>query len=94
MFPDILGYCWFSVLCYFGMQPFDFMHYSFLLFYQSLARLKILVSTDISVLGFYEYIGGYFYMNIDISEINKNTLKFMEILCKSVKMTLIIKYTH
>ena len=23
------------------------------------------------------YIGGYFYMNIDISEINKNTLKFM-----------------
>ena len=33
-------------------------------------------------------------MNIDISEINKNTLKFMKILCKSVKMTLIIKYTH
>ena len=29
-------------------------------------------------------------MNIDISEIKKNTLKFMEILCKSVKMTLII----
>ena len=23
------------------------------------------------------YISGYFYMNIDISEINKNTLKFM-----------------
>ena len=23
------------------------------------------------------YIDGYFYMNIDISEINKNTLKFM-----------------
>ena len=40
------------------------------------------------------YIGGYFYMNIDISEINKNTLKFMEILCKSVKMTLIMKYRH
>ena len=40
------------------------------------------------------YIGGYFYMNINISEINKNTLKFMEILCKSVKMTLIMKYTH
>ena len=40
------------------------------------------------------YIGGYFYMNIDISEINKNTLKFMEILCKSVKMTLIMKYTN
>ena len=33
-------------------------------------------------------------MNIDISEINKNTLKFMEILCISVKMTLIMKYTH
>ena len=38
--------------------------------------MKISVSTDISVLGFYEYIvyigdifGGYFYMNIDISEI-------------------------
>ena len=40
------------------------------------------------------FIVGYFYMNIDISEINKNTLKFMKILCKSVKMTLIIKYTH
>ena len=49
---------------------------------------------DISVLGFYGYIGGYFYMNIDISEINKNTLKFIEILSKSVKMTLIIKYIH
>ena len=35
-----------------------------------------------------------FFMNIDISKINKNTLKFMEILCKSVKMTLIIKYIH
>ena len=33
-------------------------------------------------------------MNIDISEINKNTLKFMEILCKSLKMTLIMKYIH
>ena len=33
-------------------------------------------------------------MNIDISEINKNTFKFMEILSKSVKMTLIIKYIH
>ena len=33
-------------------------------------------------------------MNIDISEINKNTLKFMEILYKSVKKTLIMKYTH
>ena len=31
------------------------------------------------------YIGGYFYMNIDISEINKNTLKLMETLYKSVK---------
>ena len=28
-----------------------------------------MVSTDISVLGFYGYIGGYFYMNINISEI-------------------------
>ena len=35
-------------------------------------RMKISVSTDISVLGFYGYIGyigGYLYMNIDISEI-------------------------
>ena len=32
-------------------------------------------------------------MNIDL-KINKNTLKFMEILCKSVKVTIIIKYTH
>ena len=40
------------------------------------------------------YISGYFYMNIDISKINKNTLKFMKILFKSVKMTLIIKYIH
>ena len=32
-------------------------------------------------------------MNIDISKINKNTLKFIEILSKSVKMILIIKYT-
>ena len=59
--------------------------------------MKISVSTDISVLEFYGYIGyigEYFYMNIDISKINKNTLKFMEILSKSVKMTLIIKYIH
>ena len=33
-------------------------------------------------------------MNIDISEINKNVLKFMEIPYKSVKMTLIMKYTY
>ena len=60
-------------------------------------RMEISVSTDISVLGFYKYIGyigGYFYMNIDILEINKNTWKFIEILSKSVKMTLIIKYIH
>ena len=33
-------------------------------------------------------------MNIDISEINKNILKFIEILSKSVKMILIIKYIY
>ena len=33
-------------------------------------------------------------MNVDILEINKNTLKFMEILAKSVKMTLKMKYRH
>ena len=54
-----------------------------------------MVSTDIGtwILWIYRiYIGGYFYMNIDISKINKNTLKFMEILSKSVKIALIIKY--
>ena len=59
--------------------------------------MKISVSTDISVIGFYGYIGyigGYFYINIDISEINKNTFKLMETLHKSVKMTLIMKYRH
>ena len=52
---------------------------------------------NISVFGFYGYIGDIsinIFMSIDISEINKNTLKFMEILCKNVKRTLIIKYTH
>ena len=33
-------------------------------------------------------------MNIDILKINKNTLKFINILSKTVKMTLIIKYIH
>ena len=33
-------------------------------------------------------------MNIDISKINKNTLKFIKIFCKSVNMILIIKYIH
>ena len=33
-------------------------------------------------------------MNIDISKINKNTLEFMKILSKNVKITLIIKYIH
>ena len=65
------------------------------------ARLEISVSMDISVLAFYGYIGyigdisvDIFFMNIDISKINKNTLKFINILSKSVKMTLIIKYIH
>ena len=31
----------------------------------------------------YRYIGRYFYMNFNISEINKNILKLMEILCKA-----------
>ena len=59
-----------------------------------LPKLKISVSTDISVLEFYGYINGYFYMNIDISKINKNTLKFMKIFYKNIKMILIIKYIH
>ena len=33
-------------------------------------------------------------MNINISEINKNTLNIIEILYKSVKMILIIKYIY
>ena len=40
------------------------------------------------------YIDEYFYMNIDILDFNKNTLKFVEILSKSVKMTLTIKNIH
>ena len=60
--------------------------------------MEISVSMDISVLPFYGYIGDIsvdiFFMNIDISKINKNTLKFIKILSKSVKMTLIIKYIH
>ena len=65
---------------------------------------KTLLKTKVENISFDGYIGtwilriywfgGYFYMNIDRSEINKNTLKFMEILCKSVKMTLITKYRH
>ena len=60
-------------------------------------RLEISVLMDVSVLAFYGYIGyigGYLFLNIDISKINKNTLKFINILCKTVKMTLIIKYIH
>ena len=38
--------------------------------------------SDISVLEFYEYIDGYFYINIDISKNNKNTLKFMKYFLK------------
>ena len=56
---------------------------------------------DISVFTFYGYIGyiryisvDIFFMNIDISKINKNTLKFINILSKSVKITLIIKYIY
>ena len=48
------------------------------------AKNKISVITNISVLGFYRYIGnisGYFDKNIYKVKINKNTLKFMEILC-------------
>ena len=50
-------------------------------------RNKISVITDISLLGFYRYIrniGNYqwiFDKNIGKTKINKNTLKFMEILC-------------
>ena len=33
-------------------------------------------------------------MNIDISEINKNILKFMKICCKIIKMALIIIYVY
>ena len=40
------------------------------------------------------YIDGYFYMNIEISEIKKNILKFMQIVSKNIKMTLIIKYIY
>ena len=47
-------------------------------------RNKILVITNILILGFYGYIvniSGYFDKIIGKAKINKNTLKFMEILC-------------
>ena len=47
-------------------------------------RNKISIITDISVLVFYGYIGNiveYFDKNISKAKINKNTLKFMKILC-------------
>ena len=53
-------------------------------FFHLKPRNKISVITDISVLGFTEIsenIGGYFDKNIGNEKINKNTLKFMEILC-------------
>ena len=62
----------------------EYQHYSS-------SRLRVVppskeqnIDTDILVLGFYGYIeniGRYFYKNIDKEKINKNTLKFMEILC-------------
>ena len=68
-------------------------------------KFKLLVTKDENIgfngyigtwilLIYQRYIGEYFYMSIDISEINKNTLNFMEILYKKVKLILIIKYTH
>ena len=45
--------------------------------------------SDISEI--YRWIFFYEYQNI---EINKNTLKFIKIFSKNVKMTLIIKYIH
>ena len=68
--------------------------------------MYVIGSTKDGNIGFDEYIGTwilqiyqryideYFYMNIDISKINKNTLKFMKIFFKGVKMTFIIKYIH
>ena len=55
----------------------------------SQTRIKISDLTDISILEFYgyiEYIGEYFYINIGNMEISKNTLKFLEIPYKSLKM--------
>ena len=46
------------------------------------------------ILWIYQIYWWIFFINIDISKINKNSLKFIEILSKSVKMTLIIKYIH
>ena len=73
-------------------------HFSFLAFFSLIGKDENIgfdgyIGTWILWI-YWTYIGGYFYINIDISEINKNTLKFMEILSKSVKMTLIIKYIH
>ena len=81
---DLLGFIWMH----------SHIHCTLSLFLSAESKVKISASMDISVLGLYRYIGEYFYINIDISKINKNTLKFIEILCKSVKSTIIIKYTH
>ena len=64
------------------------MSYCFIVFFfwESMlwAKMKISVITDISVLGFYGYIGNinkYFDKNIGKTKINKNALKFIEIFC-------------
>ena len=56
--------------------------------------IKVCALSKDENIGFDRYIDGCFYMNINISKMNKNTLKFIKILFKSVKMTLIIKYIH
>ena len=56
--------------------------------------MKIPISMNILILKFYKYIDEYFYIKFDISKINKNILKFIKILFKNIKITLIIKYIH
>ena len=67
----------------------------FLFFKIKVKNIDFDVYIGIRILWIYRiYIDVYFYMNIDILKINKNTLKFLEILYKSVKIALIIKYTY
>ena len=50
----------------------------------SISRIKISVLMDISVLGFYGYIGGYFYMNFGKTKIIQNLNKYLNFFKKKI----------
>ena len=66
------------------VQSSLYLGFKFFFLYFKCRIPDISVIMDISVLEFYGYIkniDGYFDKNIGKAKINKNTLKFMEILC-------------